>query len=210
MDKNKTRYFFYKLVADNGGAPCPYKNILSLAICKPMIRTSAKKGDVIFGFGGKKLQNRIIYVAVVEKVVTDYYINPLYKDRPDCIYKNVAGKYQWKESAQFHEEGEFDSDVGKFPDYKRTKVILSNDFRYLGREGTDDYLRNVNYTNIANSLKNLKRGHRVNHLVKLRDELEILKMNLWKKYSKKIIGKPSDQDKQKSCNECEGNTVKSC
>ncbi|WP_226854947.1 hypothetical protein [Acidithiobacillus ferriphilus] len=32
----------YKLICDNGGAPCIFRNLLSLSICKPHIRTSAK------------------------------------------------------------------------------------------------------------------------------------------------------------------------
>jgi Nucleotide modification associated domain 2 len=41
--------YFYKLTADNGGAPCVRYGLLSLAICKPMIRKTAKEGDLIFG-----------------------------------------------------------------------------------------------------------------------------------------------------------------
>jgi hypothetical protein len=33
---------FYKLTADNGGAPCVRYGLLSLAICKPMIRKTAR------------------------------------------------------------------------------------------------------------------------------------------------------------------------
>ena len=47
--------YFYKLTADNGGAPCVRYGLLSLAICKPMIRKTAKEGDLVFGFAANSL-----------------------------------------------------------------------------------------------------------------------------------------------------------
>ena len=57
--------YVYKIVADNGGAPCVRNNLLSLAICKPKIRRTAGKGSFIFGFGGKEYKERLIYIARV-------------------------------------------------------------------------------------------------------------------------------------------------
>ena len=60
--------FMYKLTTDNGGAPCVENELLSLCICKPKIRMSAKVGDWIIGMGGKSvndLRNRLIYLAKV-------------------------------------------------------------------------------------------------------------------------------------------------
>jgi hypothetical protein len=65
MNKSEPDIYVYKMVADNGGAPCVFRNLLSLAICKPKIRKSAKKGALIFGFGGKDYQERLIYIAHV-------------------------------------------------------------------------------------------------------------------------------------------------
>ena len=53
MSNREPDIYIYKMVADNGGAPCVAAGLLSLAICKPMIRKSAAKGSLIFGFGGK-------------------------------------------------------------------------------------------------------------------------------------------------------------
>ena len=63
----KPNIYVYKMVADNGGAPCVWRNLLSLAICKPMIRRAAAKGALIFGFGGKEFSERLLYIAKVEK-----------------------------------------------------------------------------------------------------------------------------------------------
>lgn len=69
--------YFYKLTVDDGGAPCVEKGLLSLAICKPMIRSSAQIGDIIVGFAANSLHsdNRLIYIAeVTDKLCffTDY------------------------------------------------------------------------------------------------------------------------------------------
>jgi hypothetical protein len=66
---------------DSGGAPCVQKGLLSLAICKPMIRSSARCGDFILGFAANSLRpsdNRLIYAArVTRKLCNGEY----YKDR---------------------------------------------------------------------------------------------------------------------------------
>jgi hypothetical protein len=66
-----SRAYLYKLTGDNGGAPCVEGGLLSLAICKPMIRASASEGDLVFGFGAKSLHcnNRLIYIARITKKI---------------------------------------------------------------------------------------------------------------------------------------------
>jgi Nucleotide modification associated domain 2 len=49
--------YYYKLTNDDGGAPCVQGDLLSLAICKPMIRSTARPGDLIFGFAANSLDN---------------------------------------------------------------------------------------------------------------------------------------------------------
>src|SRR5688500_181495 len=89
MSDEKPTIYVYKVVVDNGGAPCVSAGVLSLAICKPKIRKTARKGSLIFGFGGKEYQERLIYVArVTEKLEgEDYYRNRKYARRPDSIYR---------------------------------------------------------------------------------------------------------------------------
>lgn len=85
------RFYVYKVVVDNGGAPCVYHNTLSLAICKPVIRRTAKVGDLVIGFGGngEKIRNRLVYIAEITEKSTagDYYYLAKYEKRPDCIYE---------------------------------------------------------------------------------------------------------------------------
>jgi hypothetical protein len=57
MSNPEPDIYVYKMVVDNGGAPCVTRKLLSLAICKPKIRKSAERGSLIFGFGGKQYGN---------------------------------------------------------------------------------------------------------------------------------------------------------
>jgi Nucleotide modification associated domain 2 len=59
------KFYLYKMTVDNGGAPCVQDRILSLAICKPRIRSSALKEAeeaILLGFAAKQLRsdNRLI------------------------------------------------------------------------------------------------------------------------------------------------------
>src|SRR5690606_801010 len=96
--------FIYKMVTDNGGAPCVHRGVLSLAICKPKIRKTAGTHDVIIGFGGRRLGNRLIYVARVTEKLCDgqYYRKSKYRKRPDCIYRDDQGHPKLVRGARFH------------------------------------------------------------------------------------------------------------
>ena len=130
--------YVYKMVADNGGAPCVFGSLLSLAICKPRIRKGAGKGSLVFGFGGKEYHERLLYIArVTDKLEgQDYYRLGDYARRPDCIYRSEEGSAIRKTSAKYHTKSdERKRDVGLH--FENAYVLLSDDFRYLGRKGTE-------------------------------------------------------------------------
>ncbi|MCJ9728980.1 hypothetical protein [Bradyrhizobium sp. PRIMUS42] len=83
------RIYFYKLTVDAGAAPCVERGMLSLAICKPMMRSSAEVDDLIFGFTASSIdpRNRLIYAARITKKLTDgeYYEGDTFSSRQDCI-----------------------------------------------------------------------------------------------------------------------------
>jgi hypothetical protein len=125
-----TDIYVYKMVVDSGGAPCVWRNVLSLAICKPKIRKSACEGSLIFGFGGKRLRERLIYIAeVTEKPkVGEYYRSAKFQNRPDCIYEDLSGKARRKETAEYHAfTDERKKDVGN--KFQNAYVLLSRNFR---------------------------------------------------------------------------------
>ncbi|HTV40477.1 MAG TPA: hypothetical protein VMF08_07880 [Candidatus Sulfotelmatobacter sp.] len=194
--------YVYKITTDNGGAPCVRSGLLSLAICKPKIRKTAGKGSFVFGFGGKRYQERLIYIARVtgKKSGQDYYREREFVRRGDCIYRVDEGRAVRKTSAKYHTESDHrKKDVGFH--FENAFVLLSNDFRYLGRKGTDDYKRRFN--KLRHLIENLKQGHRRYHSAGLRNELLALKKEIWNKYHRKKIGIPMDKDRTRICNaEC--------
>jgi hypothetical protein len=57
--------------------------------------------------------------------------------------------------------------------FEKAHVLLCNNFRYFGRNGTADYKEA--FKTIKALIESLTQGHRVNHSAKLRDELLELK-----------------------------------
>jgi hypothetical protein len=172
---------------------------LSLAICKPKIRKTAAKGSIVFGFGGKDYEERLIYIAkVTAKLDSDaYYRQRKYARRPDCIYRVENGSPVRKASAKYHfKSDERKKDVGTR--FERAYVLLSNDFRYLGRKGTEDYKKR--YPEIKRLIEDLTRGHRCHHSPTLRKELTALKAEIWRKYRRKKVGSPTEKDRSLACN----------
>jgi hypothetical protein len=90
MSAKEQTIFSYIMTVDNGAAPNADNGMLSLAICKPMIRRGAKYGDLIIGISGKKMFNggerEIVYIAKVTKVVTMREYAVAYPKRNDSIY----------------------------------------------------------------------------------------------------------------------------
>ncbi|MBI3794775.1 MAG: hypothetical protein HY280_08615 [Nitrospinae bacterium] len=131
---------------------------MSLAICKPRIRSTAEIGDLIFGFGGVQLENRLIYIAQVSDKLRDgqYYREGQFSTRPDCIYRYEGGKYIAKNGRKFHTSSEdISRDLGPPPDYKDANVLISNDFRYFGGGKSIDWEA---HHNIHKRLMTLTRG----------------------------------------------------
>jgi len=196
------RRYVYKLTTDNGGAPCVTGNLLSLAICKPDIRRMAQVGDWIYGFGGRDLGARLIYIANVTRRLErgSYYVDDSYGGRGDRIYRRTHGVYEIREGARYHEGGsELEHDLGKPPEYRSAVTILSANFRYLGKNGTSEYRDRI--PELAKLLDELKRKHRVNHSGSVTEALERLQESLWKAHpTSMVLGPPSESDRNKVCN----------
>lgn len=191
--------YVYKLIADNGGAPCVYRGMLSLAICKPKIRKTAEVGALVMGFGGKRLGGRLIYAAyVTEKPpVGEYYTDTRFHHRPDCIYRAVNGRPERIEGAQFHAgSDESPTDVGSH--FEKAHVLLSKDFCYFGAAGKTDY--QATSPALTAMLARLKRGHRLNHDAEVRKELCALAKQLWRNGPAGKVAEPSDADRSRRCN----------
>jgi hypothetical protein len=196
------RIYFYKLTADNGGAPCVQDRLLSLAICKPKIRMNAQLGNLVFGFAANSLHsdNRLIYIARISEKVCDgaYYRDAKFANRADCIYRWRDGRFETREDAKYHaEEGNLTHDLGTHPEYRRATVLLSDDFRYFGRDGSSEY--KCQYSLLKAVVERLKQGERVNHPEKLHDELWELKQRVWRETHRKVMGRQSSGPQRGVC-----------
>jgi hypothetical protein len=200
---NNMNIYVYKMVADNGGAPCVSDGLLTLAICKPMIRKMAEVNSLVFGFGGKEYGEKLIYVAKVTEKLRDgdYYRQPKYARRRDCIYQEVHGKPEIKANARFHRDGDqLQHDAGL--NFERAFVLLSREFRYFGKQGTTDYQND--FPQIAKLIEKMKRGHRVNYSPDVYAALEKLKAKVWGNFPRNFRGQPTDSDPSKICNSSSG------
>jgi hypothetical protein len=175
------RIYYYKLTTDNGGAPCVHDGLLSLAICKPMIRNTAVVGDLIFGFAANSMRrdNCLLYIAQVTEKVEDrrYYIDKRFATREDRIYERRGKRFVWRAGSLHHGPDHVLHDLGEPPTYPKANVLLSTEFRYLGKEGSADY--KTRYPAIKEAVENLGRGHRVQPDEPLRMELLALKRDVW-------------------------------
>lgn len=201
MRHMSAKIYFYKLTADDGGAPCVHGELLSLAICKPMIRSTATKGDLIFGFAASSLSNdnRLIYVARItdKKSNGEYFRQAQFTRRGDCIYEWHGDGFRWRRGSAHHGPHHLEHDLGPPPDYGKANVLLSDDFRYFGGDGTVEYKQK--YPLVKEAVENLGRGHRVRHQEELRAEFIALKNELWQSNRRNVIGRPTSLPRRNVC-----------
>ncbi|WP_386687138.1 hypothetical protein [Lonepinella sp. MS14437] len=145
LNKNMNPTFYtYKVAYDHGTAPNPDQYYCSLAICKPVIRRTAKVGDLIVGFDTRENSNRIVYIMIVDEVISwhDYIIrcetDPLLKNKipryendynGDCIWKieSFGISHQPLKSRSGHGINCYHTDVEK-----GKNVLLGKKFMYFG------------------------------------------------------------------------------
>jgi hypothetical protein len=196
-----TKIYYYKLTADDGGAPCVQDGLLSLAICKPMIRSKAERGDLIFGFAANSVHrdNRLIYVARVTDTVKGgaYYVGRRFARRGDCVYVRRGGRFFWRQGSLYHGPEHLRHDLGEHPRYPKADVLLSADFRYFGANGNSEY--KSRYPRIKEAVERLGQGFRVWHKDALRQELQRLKDDVWEEFEGKIAGEPTTRPRLGVC-----------
>ena len=102
-----------------------------------------------------------------------------------------------KNTARYHvKSDERKKDVG--PHFENAFVLLSDDFRYLGKMGTSDY--KDQYRKVQKLIAGLKQGHRRRYSAALRAELLALKTEIWRDYRRMRVGIPSDNNYSRPCN----------
>ena len=167
--------YSYKLTTDNGSAPCIQDNKLSLAICKPKIRKTAKINDYLIGISANSMNlggNKIIYIAkITDKILLqDYY--KLYSNRNDCIYNDKLCRIK---NANYHSCKDILRDLsGKY-------VLLSSDFIFFGS-------RNITVPNKLKDIVPQYQGHLSRKNIKFNKILPNLFIELKNKYGNGKIG----------------------
>tara|TARA_R110002012_G_scaffold312340_1_gene522974 strand:+ start:157 stop:744 length:588 start_codon:yes stop_codon:yes gene_type:complete len=127
LRKHGARLYSYILQCDIGSAPCVEGGCLTIAICKQVIRRTAKVGDTIVGISGYKLgkKKKIIFIATITKMVTMEEYG--HSTRSDSIY---TSDLKLKPNP-YHDCSNYKKDIsGK-------NVIMSTDFIYFGKKHID-------------------------------------------------------------------------
>lgn len=185
--------YSYILKSDSGFAPNINGEVLTLALCKPRIRKSAKVGDYLIAFNGcedkQKNGDRIMYIAKIKLKTTldDYYeicmadekwkrakLSTVCKNG-DCQYKYREGKYIQLPGC--HNASHYERDIGgKY-------VLYCDDFIYFGRH----------IEPIPMDLIEMKggQGHRSEKNEEFKDKFLKYFDFLKNKYQSKIIGDPT-------------------
>jgi Nucleotide modification associated domain 2 len=199
------RIYFYKLTADAGVAPCVKRGLLSLAICKPIVRSTANGGDLIFGFAANSLHrdNPLIYAARVTRKLCngEYYKDSRYASRRDCIYRFQSDHFV-RRKHPLHDKlhdgpNDLVHDLGNHPEYRRANVLLSTDFRYFGKAGSDKY--KSKFPAVRKAVESLGQGHRVQLDTAVRDELLAMKDWVWRNNRSKVSGPPTSAPSRRTC-----------
>ncbi|WNL33057.1 hypothetical protein QT384_06735 [Arcobacter cryaerophilus gv. pseudocryaerophilus] len=192
----QTKIYFYKMIVDNGGAPCVQDGLLSLAICKPQIRSTIDTNDFIIGFGSNVLDNKLIYIAKITDKLLDgeYYKQEKYFYRDDCLYSFDGQQYSRRENKKYHIGNNTPTDEGN------DIVLLSNNYRYFGNKSSNDYKKK--YPILTKIINSLKQGHRLNHNTELFKELSQLIDETFSQKQLNIL-QPLNYNKSLNCSSIE-------
>ena len=142
-----TRLHTYVVVTDLGIAPNPFHGVCTLAVCKPVIRRTARVGDWILGTGSKArgLQGRAVYAMQVAEILDfeAYWHDPrFHAKRPDPAgspSRQAGDNLHWFDSS----DGGLEHRARRVPQRRGTapatcrglQVLIGWDFVYWGSEG---------------------------------------------------------------------------
>lgn len=141
------RVFSYVVVHDTGFSPNPFRGLLPLACCKPLIRRTANVGDIIVGLSSRS--ERVVYAVQVAEILgfEEYWADPEYRSRRpimnsprnidrtgDNIYEPVNGSYRQLPSFHSNYDGSENADR-KRTDLGVNRVLTGERFTYWGRSG---------------------------------------------------------------------------
>jgi hypothetical protein len=139
-----SRLFSYVVKHDTGFAPNPYACVLTLATCKPRVRSTAKVGDWLLGTGSVNHVGfgRVVYAAKISEVLSidEYGPDPRFaakipsageeswRRHGDNIYFRDSSA-NWRQRRNIHHASQH---VGH--DLGGKKVLVCEEFWYFGED----------------------------------------------------------------------------
>ncbi len=142
------RGYGYVLKRDYGFAPNPFYGFLTLATCKPKIRNKAQVGDFIIGNAPADLDNKLVFMAKVSKVITfnEYWNNKEYACKKpimngslkklygDNIYHQLEnGEWMQENSHHSKQDGSINTDNLTRDTGTTDRVLIADEFFYFGK-----------------------------------------------------------------------------
>ena len=96
MKNSDATIFIYIQKTDTGLAPCVYRGVWTLALCKPTIRRRSGTGDIVIAVTEKEDGHRLSSWARIDKrITTKEFSDQFPKSRPDNIYDTKrAGQFR--------------------------------------------------------------------------------------------------------------------
>jgi len=159
------RILSYVLNSDVGLAPNFQGNIGTLAVCKPVVRATAKTGDIILGMSNSAHgRNRVIYAMTVDEKIS---FEEFFKDPRFEVKKPISGnefgdnffKSSFALSPAFNSAAHYNKPEKIAADLKGP-VLVGHNFWYFGADAPElpEVLKD---TKLAVFGMNGRRGHRV-------------------------------------------------
>lgn len=143
------RLFSYVLRSDGGFSPNPFHGVCTLACCKPVIRRTARAGDLVVGLSTKSEGNRLRFAMVISECLPfeSYWLDPRFlKKKPEQVSKNRVlqvgdncyepiepGSFRQHPSVHSQKDGSEDIRLKSW-DLSGQKVLIGDRFWYFGRE----------------------------------------------------------------------------
>lgn len=155
MGASMTRLFSYVVTRDYGFAPNPFHGYCTLATCKPLIRKQANVGDWVVGTTSVAKSSRfgslpmLLYWMKVSEILTfnQYWYDPRFQIKKpvlnlskkmaygDNIYhSSQSGRWSQLNSHHTLPDGSINEDNLRTDTYHTDKVLISDEFVYMGRK----------------------------------------------------------------------------
>ncbi|WP_244951718.1 hypothetical protein [Pseudoalteromonas luteoviolacea] len=128
--------FSYVVANDYGFAPNPYGGVLTLATCKPVIRRTARVGDIIVGLGSKRTvgNDKLVYAGIISEIVTmkEYGESERFANKRPENMKSGDCIYYWDESGINLRPNPIHSNSDIATDTNGKNVLVCEEFWYFG------------------------------------------------------------------------------